>query len=71
VSRQPYGLKKDGSARCINAEPGTFSHECGRQASWIGAASDGWEYCFCDRHKANGHDARHIVQWRRIEGAAG
>jgi hypothetical protein len=55
---RPYGMRDDGSARCINSEPGTFNHECGKRAAWIGTNGNGHRACFCDDCKERGHEAR-------------
>jgi hypothetical protein len=39
---------------CHNAEPGTFNHECGKPATFIGTRADGFTSGFCDACKANG-----------------
>lgn len=61
-----YGFRDDGTARCINAEPGTFNHECGKPATWIGTAASGSRACFCDACKAGGWDARRMREWEPI-----
>ncbi len=61
-----YGEKEDGSARCTNAEPGTFGHECGRPASWIGKKESGFTACFCEECKRFGYEARRMIEWRAI-----
>jgi hypothetical protein len=43
--------------RCTNAEPGTFNHECGKPAVWIGTNTAGHEQQFCDDCKARGWEA--------------
>jgi hypothetical protein len=50
---------------CHNAEPGTFGHECGRIATWIGTKSNGFRSGFCDRCKASGTEARAFTGWAR------
>lgn len=49
--------------RCINAGPGTFSHECGAVARFVGTKADGFQATFCDAYKANGFEARGYVRW--------
>ncbi|MFM7333458.1 MAG: hypothetical protein ACKO1H_03445 [Tabrizicola sp.] len=54
--------------RCVNAEPGTFGHECGQPAVFVGTkSSTGFESCFCAVCKAHGHEARAYGDWRSIE----
>ena len=56
--------------RCINAEPGTFGHECGL-AAFVGTkAVTGSQACFCASCKENGHDARGCEQWQALDVAA-
>lgn len=67
----PYGMpgnseRADGQPRCINAQPGSFNHECGAVATWIGDAPNGHRSCFCDSCKYHGHEARYVVAWERI-----
>lgn len=57
--------------RCINAEPGTFGHECGKPAAFIGTkAATGTQACFCAACKETGHDARGFAGWHALEAAA-
>lgn len=61
--------------RCHNAEPGTFGHECGKPATWIGTKKQAPEAHpapafrsgFCDDCKANGYEAKQFSQWERVE----
>lgn len=64
--RAPYGLQPDGTARCINSEPGTFNHECGKPALWIGQTLDGREACFCEDCRWNGHESLDKVRWWEV-----
>lgn len=56
--------------KCHNAEPGTFSHECGKPATWIGRRTSSFggifESGFCDHCKEHGFEAHDYSQWRRI-----
>ena len=63
---QPYGMRDDGAARCVNVEPGTFGHECGQPASWIGTAASGSRACYCDDCREHGTEGRRSVAWDRI-----
>lgn len=49
--------------KCHNAEPGTYGHECGRPAMWIGTDRNGFRSGFCLRCRAEGFEARAIVKW--------
>lgn len=51
--------------KCHNAEPGTYGHECGKSAPWIGTTKSGFEAGFCDDCKRHGYEAKAIVVWRR------
>lgn len=63
--------------KCSNAEPGTFNHECGKPAQWLGgkpaqfpdmADSRGLFWAaFCDKCKKHGHEARRITEWLDIQ----
>jgi len=60
---EPYGMSGKNGPRCVNAEPGTFSHECGKSATWIGTKASGWRGCYCDDCKADGFEARGCKTW--------
>lgn len=53
--------------RCHNAELGTYGHECGKPAVWIGTKASGWQCGFCDQCKRYGYEARAMVAWERLE----
>ena len=48
---------------CHNAEPGTYGHECGRPATWLGLRPSGLWNGYCDRCRADGTEARQCVSW--------
>ena len=50
--------------RCTNAEPGSYGHECGDAAGFIGLRSDGGPACFCSACKEHGSEARRYSHWR-------
>ncbi len=52
--------------RCTNAEPGTFNHECGKPATWVGTHPNGHEQAFCQACKSDGHEAKRCTAWRYI-----
>ena len=60
------------SGECNNAQPGTFGHECGKPATWVGtiasvATTDGvFHGCFCDDCKERGWEAREVKVWTPI-----
>ena len=53
--------------RCHNAEPGTYGHECGKLAVWVGVSSSGFRACFCDDCRRNGYEARQCVIWEPFD----
>ncbi len=59
--------------KCTNSEPGTFNHECGRPARWLGVKNSTLEpgttyrQAFCDRCKKDGAEARGVLAWTQIE----
>lgn len=56
--------------KCHNAQPGTFNHECGKPAAWIGETSNGFRSGYCDHCKEHGWEARRVVRWERRQGRA-
>lgn len=48
---------------CHNANFGTYGHECGRPAEWIGTMSNGFRSGFCAQCKQHGDEGRHVVSW--------
>jgi hypothetical protein len=44
--------------KCHNAQPGTYGHECGKPALWIGTNSNGFSSGFCDACAKHGYEAR-------------
>jgi hypothetical protein len=55
--------------RCHNAEPGTFGHECGKTAWWIGTTRGGFQAGYCNGCKVDGTEAGYCVSWHPIEPA--
>ena len=56
--------------RCVNAEPGTFGHECGQPAAFIGTKiATGAQASFCADCKELGHEARGFGEWHAIDWA--
>lgn len=58
------GYGQDG--KCHNAQHGTYGHECGKPATWIGTTATGFKSGFCSECKESGHEARGIVHWTAI-----
>lgn len=55
--------------KCHNAEPGTFGHECGRPATWLGTTKSGFEAGFCDDCQKYGYERKDCVSWAKIQAA--
>jgi hypothetical protein len=49
--------------RCTNSNRGTFNHECGKPAEWLGVHNSGWPQAFCSRCREHGDEARGIYDW--------
>jgi hypothetical protein len=62
--QNPYAT--DG--KCHNSQPGTFNHECGAPAVWIGVRK-GWACGFCDQCRRHGFEARKITEWHEVNHA--
>ncbi len=52
--------------KCHNAEVGTFGHECGKPATWVGTTPTGFQSGFCDHCKEHGGEARQFTSWQRL-----
>ena len=52
---------------CHNAQPGTFGHECGKPAKWVGTKENGFQCGFCNDCKETGHEARQYGNWTAFE----
>ncbi len=53
--------------KCHNAEPGTFGHECGKPAKWIGTTASGYACGFCDECRKHGYEAKPVKTWVKKE----
>lgn len=51
---------------CHNSEPGTFNHECGKPAVFIGTKENGFRSGFCAHCKEHGWEARAYTKWERV-----
>lgn len=49
--------------KCHNAEPGTYGHECGKPAVWLGTTPGGFFTGFCSACKEHGSEAARIRLW--------
>lgn len=56
---------------CHNAELGTYGHECGKPAVWVGTKANGFKSGFCDDCKRRGYEARGYISWEACEAPAG
>jgi len=52
--------------KCHNAEPGTYGHECGKPAIWIGTKANGFKSGFCDHCKKYGYERHGMMGWQKI-----
>jgi len=43
--------------KCHNPNFGTYGHECGKPATWLGTAASGFVSGFCDHCKVHGDEA--------------
>jgi hypothetical protein len=55
------------SYRAETAYFGTFNHECGKPATFIGTRADGFASGFCDACKTNGWEASRRTHWEKIK----
>jgi hypothetical protein len=54
------------AVRCTNANHGTFGHECGKPARWVGVQRSGWHQAFCGHCRDHGDEARPCVSFHEI-----
>ncbi len=47
---------------CHNANSGTYGHECGKPATWIGVNRDGWASGYCSHCKKYGHEGMRCIE---------
>ncbi len=50
--------------KCHNAEPGTYGHECGKPAVWVGEKVGGFRCGYCAKCRSSGYEARGVVSWQ-------
>lgn len=53
--------------KCHNAQSGTYGHECGRPAQWLGTKANGYSSGFCTECKRWGYEARDVVTWEPLD----
>jgi hypothetical protein len=52
---------------CHNAELGTYNHECGKPAKWLGIYPNGrFAMGFCDACRQLGYEARTVSEWQPL-----
>jgi hypothetical protein len=49
--------------KCHNAQPGTYGHECGKPAIWIGETRSGFRSGFCQHCHDHGYEARDCIEF--------
>jgi len=52
--------------KCHNANNGTYGHECGKPATWIGIFRSGFRAGFCGDCKAHGDEGIRCIGWEKI-----
>ncbi len=52
---------------CHNANVGSFNHECGGAATWIGTSASGSRSGYCNNCKEHGDEGVRCVAWAKIE----
>lgn len=67
----PYGLpgalpRADGQPRCTNCDAGSYNHECGAVAKWIGTSSTGHRAAYCDDCLRHGREGRRCTSVEKI-----
>lgn len=59
--------------KCHNVELGTYGHECGKPATWLGTKHSTFKKNttftsgFCDKCKESGHEAIGVFHWVKIK----
>ena len=48
---------------CHNSNPGSYNHECGKPATFIGVTRRGFASGYCTACKEHGAEARLVVRW--------
>lgn len=51
---------------CHNAQFGTFNHECGATAQFIGHKANGFASGFCARCKERGDERHDVIRWTSV-----
>jgi len=53
--------------KCHNAEPGTYGHECGKPAAWIGTLRAALHLESAFGNVIGKYEARDVIAWRRAD----
>ena len=51
--------------KCHNAQTGTYGHECGKPAKWLGTTATGFTSGFCEACKESGSESHTVTAWHR------
>ena len=51
--------------KCHAAPRGSYKHECGRPAVWLGVTANGFASGFCDRCREERIETAGVVRWER------
>lgn len=60
------GMSYATDGKCHNVQPGTYGHECGKPAEFIGTTWNGFRSGFCRKCRESGYEAREVVKWERL-----
>lgn len=52
--------------KCHNAQTGTYGHECGKPAKFVGTNRQGFRMGFCASCKESGSEARNVATWEPV-----
>jgi hypothetical protein len=53
--------------KCHNANHGTFNHECGKPAVWIGTKASGFRSGFCQHCREHGDERFGFLAWEPVK----
>jgi len=56
--------------KCHAAPRGSFNHECGKPADWIGVTAKGFASGWCKSCRERGVETGGVVEWRPALSAA-
>lgn len=52
--------------KCHNANRGTYGHECGKPAVWVGEDRNGFRSGFCSDCRNSGDERHNVLSWQRF-----